>query len=122
MVQDTKSRRAKLARDHDHDGGRTANAHPSMTSSQSYKEIVVSIAAQYDSIQGQFCKEPGSIPVYLAPADICGHDGLKTALNIHVCKDYPKMETDYSNLSHHLVCVSSEELGELWDTGHCHDS
>ena len=45
--------------------------------------------------------------------------GLDTTLKI--CKDYPRMETDYSNHDHHLVCVSSEELGELWKTGHCHN-
>ena len=37
-----------------------------------------SIAAQYAPIQGQSCKEPGSFPVYLAPADIRGTDGLDT--------------------------------------------
>ena len=84
-----------------------------------YEEIVDSIAAQYAPIQGQSCKEPGSFPVYLAPADVCGIGGLDTTLKI--CKDYPRMKTDYSNHDHHLVCVSSGELGELWKTGHCHD-
>ena len=62
-----------------------------------YEEIVDSIAAQYAPIQGQSCKEPGSFPVYLAPADVCGIGGLDTTLKIY--KYYPRMETDYYNLS-----------------------
>lgn len=84
-----------------------------------YHEIVDRIAAQHAPIQGEFCKELGSVPVWLAPADMCRDDGrLDTTLEI--CEEYPNMKTDYSNRDHHLVCVSSEDLDLLWSSGHCH--
>ena len=90
--------------------------HPATSS---YHEIVDRIAAQHAPIQGEFCKELGSVPVWLAPADVCGDDGgLDTTLE--VCEEYPTMKTDYSNRDHHLVCVSSEDLDLLWSSGHCH--
>ena len=42
----------------------------------SYYAAVDDIAAKLAPIKGNFCKDPGDIPTWVAPADLCGDHGL----------------------------------------------
>ncbi len=42
----------------------------------SYYAAVDDIAAKLAPTKGDFCKDPGDIPTWVAPADLCGDHGL----------------------------------------------
>ena len=66
------------------------------------------------------CADPDKRPIWLAPGDLCTLKNDRQLL-----EDYPDLNCDvyggkYDKYWHVKACVTSREVDELWETGHCH--
>ena len=66
------------------------------------------------------CPKEGTLPVWIAPGDICTLKDMPEAHFDH-CKT-TEWADDYNVTDHVKACLTMPQIDDLWLTGHCHNT